>query len=396
MLITCGCTRDAVIDTLMTSAYRPASGPVTLTPLAATEAGEHLLAGDLHCHVSPPDADWDVSRGVEETIALARAEHLDFVVLTPHVPGRFWMDPRALAFVREGQRELEQAISAANADDLVLVPGFEYTDHEYGHVGMAFAELDDALARVDAASLAAHPEQFVDAWVAAGGTIVVNHPLITPIDAPVAMARADLSWRPWSAPGETLPPEVARMSELAIGWEAYNLTASHLRDRYLLRDGDASIVATFAMLDREVARRRGRMTPTGGSDSHGNHLRATTFVLANGRSASALREGLVGGRVCVRSSEACALRVRAPGSRWVGVGEAIEGASEIELDVPEAMREATFYVHGRPVRPNGEVGTLRLDVRTDRCIPVRAVVGESFSAPVYVNCGLAPAGAGAS
>src|SRR5689334_22564431 len=81
----------SAVDLAMTSAYRPASTAYA-RPSAAPTPTNHpslpsyeLLAGDLHCHVLPPDSPQEVTRTVAETIDLAADEHLDFVVLTPHV-----------------------------------------------------------------------------------------------------------------------------------------------------------------------------------------------------------------------------------------------------------------------------------------------------------------------
>lgn len=374
----CACTQHALVDTVMSSAYRPRAADMQRTRV--NDGADRLLAGDLHCHLSPPDADWDVSRNLEQTIALAHAEHLDFVVLTPHVPALFFADAQALAYVRETQRALREAIARAHTGGLILIAGFEYTDHSYGHVGMAFADLEEVLADLDLATLDAHPERFVEAWVAHGGTLVVNHPLVTPVDSIVPMARADLSWRPWTS--TEAPPEIRRIDALATGWEAYSLSATHLRDHYVLREDDATLEATLQRLDREIARRRGRMTPVGGSDSHSQHLRATTFVRVQERSARGVHDGLVAGQVCVRSPSACAFEARAAGGPWVSVGDAIEGAREFELRGPPGT---TFFVGGRALAADAAG---RVTVRSDRCTPLRAELGRSRSAPIYANCRL--------
>lgn len=70
-----------------------------------------VLAGDLHTHVLPPDPAWHVSRGFDETATLAEREDLDFVVLTPHVPSRFFVDADDRAWVRAAQAELRARIA---------------------------------------------------------------------------------------------------------------------------------------------------------------------------------------------------------------------------------------------------------------------------------------------
>lgn len=59
--------------------------------------GAIVLAGDLHWRVTPPDDPTDVTRGLERTIELARREKLDFVVFTPHVGARFYLDGSSTA-----------------------------------------------------------------------------------------------------------------------------------------------------------------------------------------------------------------------------------------------------------------------------------------------------------
>lgn len=44
-----------------------------------------------------------------------------------------------------------------------MIPGFEYTDHEYGHVGVSFADLDAVLADVPIPTTLACPTTASDA-----------------------------------------------------------------------------------------------------------------------------------------------------------------------------------------------------------------------------------------
>src|SRR5687768_13805790 len=78
--------KHGAVDFAMTSAYR--SPPLRL--IGESEQSLELLAGDFHCHVSPPDGPSHVARGLQATIDLANRERLDFVVLTPHVRARFY------------------------------------------------------------------------------------------------------------------------------------------------------------------------------------------------------------------------------------------------------------------------------------------------------------------
>src|SRR5947207_1451724 len=84
----CGVDRHTAVDLAMGSAYRPPGVDVAQRPASARERDAEslqLLAGDFHCHVSPPDWDQEANRDLAGTVTLAKKEHLDFVVLTPHV-----------------------------------------------------------------------------------------------------------------------------------------------------------------------------------------------------------------------------------------------------------------------------------------------------------------------
>ena len=391
------CTRqgltDGAIDTAMSSAHRapPQVGTTTL-PFPAPAPGKALLllAGDLHTHVSPPDHPSHVSRGLAETIDLAREEGLDFVVLTPHVAARFFADQGERAAVLAQQAALREDLARYPDVKTVFILGFEYTDHRYGHVGVGFADLEKVLAAVPVREARKNPERFFERYVAEGGFLTVNHPLVTPIDSFISIARADLSWRPWTAPG-TFPAEIRAVSRLAQGYEAFNLTATHLRDRYLLGDTERTLRGTLARLDQEIVGRRQRLLPVGGSDSHSAHLRATTFVLSESRTQAGIRDALRAGRVCIRSPGACSLEVRAvagaessPGAAWHGVGGSVSAPGAVLARATGG--EIEIVVNGQTVaRPDsGVAASLTLDPTV--CSVVRARVDEGFSAPIYVNC----------
>jgi hypothetical protein len=136
-----GCTKAELLDFAMHTAPRAAPGP--------KRVGEYeMLAGDLHTHVLPPDAPWHVTRDLPSTARLAKAEGLDFVVLTPHVSGLFYMVPDERDWVRRTQADLRVRLAALAEKDVLFVPGMEYTDGRYGHVGLAFADVADVLAEV--------------------------------------------------------------------------------------------------------------------------------------------------------------------------------------------------------------------------------------------------------
>jgi hypothetical protein len=259
----------------------------------------------------------------------------------------------------------------------------EYTDHRYGHLGAAFADLEQVLNDVPVAEADRHPERFFESFVAHGGVLVFNHPFVTPLDSFLSIARADLSFRPFVSSGP-FPPEIRAAERLGQGIEAFNLVVTQLRDRYLLNDTQRSLEQTLAFVDREVPARRRRLVPVGGSDSHAHFLRATTFLLSRGRGESAIRDALLAGRTCVRSPEACSLEARPEGGAFGPVGSSIRGVRTIEAKAHGDDIE--LFLDGRSIEfPPSDVA-VQIPVDERRCSLLRARVGEGYSAPIYVNC----------
>jgi hypothetical protein len=381
----------AVVDMTMSSAYRAPPQLPGLDALPATTppdlARYEILAGDLHCHVSPPDSPQEATRGVAETVALARSERLDFVVLTPHVGALFFTDESDRRWVLAARETIRASLAREDTSRTVFILGMEYTDHRYGHVGAAFADLEQVFADVPTAVAIDHPERFFEAFVARGGLLVINHPLVTSLNSMFAIARADLSWRPFTAPG-SFPAEILAVNRLAPALEAYNLTATHLRDRLLLGDPDHTFRATMGQLDHEIVAQQRRMIPVGGSDSHTHHLRATTFLLARGRAEADVHEALDAGRVCVRAPEACSFEARSPGaaSAWTTVGGAVRGEA---IEVRAAGDDIEVFVDGASVQKPASGVAVRVAIDARKCSVIRARVGEGYSAPIYANCAFA-------
>jgi hypothetical protein len=365
----------------MLTAHRPEKAASAPVPSWAQAAGMTLLAGDLHCHVTPPDPPGHVDRDPAQTVDLVEREGLDFAVLTPHVTSRFFTDPGLRGAVLEGRALLRAAIDA-RPHKATFIVGMEYTDPRFGHVGAAFADVEAVLGEVPIDVARADPARYFERFVAHGGVLVLNHPLVTPLDSGIAIARADLSWRPLTAPGP-FPPEIVAIDALAQGVEAFNVSATELRDRFLLHDTTRTLSATLARMDREIPKRGRRMTPVGGSDSHSDYIRATTFVWSRGRGEAEIRDAIVAGRVCVRSPEACSLQARTPGGAWVGVGGSIHGA---QIEVHAEGGEVEIFVDGaKAATPrSGEAAVVTLP--EGRCAVVRARVGAGYSAPIYGNC----------
>jgi hypothetical protein len=384
------------VDLAMTSAYRPASFEFTDPKEGgpggadADEVTAHfqILAGDFHCHVSPPDGEEEANRDLSETVVLAKKEHLDFVVLTPHVRARFFLHEIFRRQELDALAGLRDQIARQGPGTPLLIVGFEYTDHRQGHLGFSFGDLAQLLARLPAARLQDRPQDFINEWVASGGLVVVNHPLVTPLDSMFEIGRVDLSWRPWTKAGP-FPPEIEAANRLAQGFEAYNLTAAHMRDRYLSATGPGTTQATLARIDQEILSQRRRLVPIGGSDSHEDHLRATTFLLASSRTTEDIRQAVLAGRVCVRDPRACSLRARTPKAPWQPLGAAFLNAPTIE--VKARGEKIRVLVNGQLAATprSGEVAALPLD--RNICSLIRAEIDGGFSAPIYANCAFAAA-----
>jgi hypothetical protein len=369
-----GCSQQIFVDAAMMSAYRPPAPP--------SVPGFHVLGGDMHCHVVPPDPPWHVTRELPETLAIAQEEGLDFVLLTPHVRARFFEDERRRAGFLEDQRALAAEIARARPGPLIVLRGLEYTDFDDGHLSLGFADPEAVLAELPVETARAHPEQFFEKWVAAGGVMVINHPVLTPIPSVFSVARRDLSWRPFEAPG-TFPPEIAAADRLAQGVEVFNLAVTHMRDGLLIGDRERSLKRA-ALLAAHAARAKGhRVAAIGGTDSHTQHLRVSTYVLAEARTPSAIRDAIVAARTCVRSPEACTFEARVPGGPWRPVGSSLTGAT---LEVRARGEPIVILRNGEVVAEprSGEIA--RVTIAPDACSAVYAKVGEGYSSPIYVGC----------
>lgn len=111
--------------------------------------------------------------------------------------------------MREGRAHLREALAGRPAGDTLFLLGMEYTDHRYGHVSASLADVEAVLDELPIEEAHLHPERYFERFVARGGLLVVDHPLVTPLDSIVRIARADLSWRPFTSSGP-FPPRSRR------------------------------------------------------------------------------------------------------------------------------------------------------------------------------------------
>lgn len=378
-----GCSTNQLIDLAM-------NGSSHATSHQGLRVGSRMvLAGDMHCHVLPPDAPHHVARDLADTIALAKNESLDFVVLTPHVPSRFFMNDELRGWVIETQQQLRAQIATLRPE-MIVIPGFEYTDHRFGHVGAAFADPTEVLGGLSALEAIATPERFFEMWVQRGGILTINHPVNRALkDPPFLELRYDLSWRAFG--GGLVPREIAWITTHAQALETFNGTATHLRDKFILDDEDRSLREAAHLADQVARHQHRRFAAVGGSDSHGQWLRATTFVLAKDRTVEGVREAVASARTCVRGPEACTLEARLAGGEraWLGVGDAIstgENHGMVPFEARATGDDAAFVVNGTVVATAESGKTASFVVPADRCAVIRVVVGRSWSSGIYVNC----------
>lgn len=369
----------AVADLVMTQAPRP---PREWRTTVVPPAPYLLLAGDVHCHINPPDWSDHVARHLLETIALAHAEGLDFISLVPHVFSGFYADAEARPRIASMLEELQHRVDARPDDGLILDVGIEYIDPS-GHVGMVFGDVPAALAATPLEVARAHPGAFFDAFADRGGVLIINHPLLTPTThRAIPLASLDISWQPWTGK-PPFRPEIAAVDARASGVEAANLFVSAFRDRILRGDSEESTRNVLSRLDREILARGRRMTPVGGTDSHSFHLRPMTFVLAEQRTRGAIGDAIRAGRTCVLQPSACTFEVRAGGD-FRPIGSSLEGEAHVE--VRASGRAIAIYRNGERVASPADGEIVSIDVAPGACSVLRATVDGGYSAPVYVNC----------
>lgn len=381
---------QGAVDLAMIQAPRPPRG---FHDSVSPPAPYLLLAGDLHCHVSPPDWPDHVARGLDDTIALARAEGLDFITVMPHVFSRFHTSAEQRADVIAKLTDLRARVNARGDQGLLLDVGIEYVDPK-GHVGMVLGDVLGALEATPLALARSRPGALFEAFADRGGVLVAHHPVLTPIRSRLPLSSIDISWQPLTRIAPDYPPEIAAADARVEAFEAANLFVRAVRDRFLLGDTEDSTRRMMALLDQQIIARQRRLTPVGGTDSHSFHLRPMTFVLAEERSLSSVREAVRAGRTCVVAPGACTLEARVAGqTTFSPLGSALSGSV---IEVRARGVEIAILRNGeRAGAPrSGEV--IRIEVPAGECSSIRALVDGGYSAPVYVNCPFAGAAVRAS
>lgn len=289
----------------------PAPGPGP-GPAAASL---RWIAGDLHVHVSPPDAEGHAAHTVAAVIGKSRDLGLDFVVLAPHDADKSFASPEGADRPRVSGQALADRLAAdalaappppgphgaaAPAPrPLLVVSGWEYTRDWPGHLTLAFFRVDD-VAELEG-------DEKPAAVVRAGGLAVVNHPFFRPVKIAPAYEKllagtkfaltGDRRWKPFFGDGK----DPGRWNAIEVWHERSVLLeklhaakAAEFPETQMARD-------SLAAWDRAVLAGRRRIVGVGGSDCHGRLPYAVVPMKMTGAgvrafTAEALREALVAAR----------------------------------------------------------------------------------------------------
>ena len=363
------------------------------------------IVGDLHVHVSPPDAAGHSVYTVETAIAKARDQGLDFVVLAPHdADGTFGPDATTGGVALSGQDLAAKlakdalAVPAAPLADgtpgpaprrIVVVPGWEFTRTWPGHQTLAFFRMAD-LAKLEG-------DRKSEAVIAKGGLAVVNHPFFRPVKMDPYFTKmmgklgvewsGDRSWKPFLGAGR----DPLQWNAIEVWHERSVLvermhakTAAQYPDTQMAHDG-------LAAWDRATKEQRRRISAVGGSDCHGRMPYAIvpmkmTSVAVPTFDEEGLRLGLVGARVTFGQDGGAAARDFAATSDVAGaravIGDTLAAKAEVRLTwtgaatlVEDGVRVGEFDGGAvRKVDPPGSFHFWRIEMK-----------GDAYSNMIYAN-----------
>jgi hypothetical protein len=318
------------------------------------------IPGDLHMHVSPPDDPNDVAMSAAEIARAAKAQGMEFVVLTPHM--RAWTGAARRRFAARWRTLADDARAETG---VTLIPGAELGMPGLGHF---------SISGIDLAALVG--DDLLAAARTAGAFIVVNHPFAVPTGIPgIEVSRADLSYQPGS--------------HGATGWDDFDgvevwnlpLSLANLVSRPG-GQGKSGEDRAFEAADQRARTERRRVAVTGGTDNHRHAVMATTWVLALDASEASIISALRDGAVCVGGPEAGELRAHGDGDaadHWARIGDSVHAAKRVEL---RWTGTAELFVDGADQGEHD--GGAKLDV--DGAVHTfRIVVGASRSGFVYAN-----------
>lgn len=356
---------------------------VALVLLLATPAlaQERWVAGDLHEHVTPPDAKAEVTATFSACITMAREGGLEFLVFTPHLRDDWWRDAKGVERAAKGLTELAERCQATK--ELCAIPGFEDTAR-MGHVGVAFVSSQVLEAILDEHARERTRGPFLGQLVESGALLTINHPFAGGNrKAPISEFASDLSWKAWTK--NEVSDDTKTIEESSSCIEVWNAGLSIAEAALGTPDKERLVVKTFAKLDKLTLATGKRWSPVGGSDNHAFWLLPTTWVRVPKRAGpprpDEVREALVKGRTCAGGGEASSLEARAGEGPWRKIGDdlAAEGAAiEVRFE-----GKGELYLDGRSLGVFEK--TARVEPAKGTRHHLRLVRDSSYSGYIYVD-----------
>jgi hypothetical protein len=346
-----------------------------------------LYAGD--CNFRLPEGDFRLSPDIRKIVERVRRSDLDFVFFTPTLSARFFEKEGGIEQAIHDWKDVRQFLDTIPDPKPLFLPGAEYVDKNNGTVSLLFLDLPTLFTELKARDFKGSPPLFFYTAKAFGALLAIDTPLATPLSVPYdshqeKYATTDRSWHPYTEKGRTLdyfPPEIKAAHELSYGLEAYSLPVAIWRDQYGIGDPLTSVLEVLKVMDKQILERHRRMVPVAGSDTHGRILHPMMYIAAPTRTQQALREGMLRGRVCIRSPEPCGMRVYADDDAIPqGVGAALRAHQRLEFDW---KGEGELVKNGESAGTFDGHATMAAD---PQCSVYRLVLDGGYSAPVYVNC----------
>jgi hypothetical protein len=336
----------------------PLPADARLAPVThdTSEKKRRWIAGDLHIHPAPFDTREGASLTIKDLPEKARVAGLEWMIVTPHIRPATWKDRSARRRWISAWTTMAQESRLSTL--ITIIPGAEFTQTGYGHFGVSGIDL----AKVG--------DDFLASATTQGGFIVVNHPFATPTHIPgVSVSESDLSFHPWTKNRGQIP--------YLDGVEVWNIPLSWANVVSKTAGGSGEDLAFVAA--EKIARSEQRaIAVVGGSDTHGQWLAATTWVLAADSSATSILSALKNGATCVRGPQAGTLEAHGDGEpmdHWATIGETTHAASAVELrwqdvarlfiDGADVGEHNGSYVH-RPTPQKDSSGSITIGTHTYR------------------------------
>lgn len=375
-------------------------GPGAAPAPAPVENSGRWLLGDLHVHVTPPDAPGHSTLTVATAIAGARKAGLDFVILTPHyahksVPPGPQSGDRPLYGQELVTKLAGEALSAPprprpdgtpgpEPTPIIVVSGWEYTREVPGHLGLSFVDVA-ALSELRGDLTARRAMEL-------GGLVVVNHPFFRPVKSDLWVMKfvtGDRTWRPFLS-GSGVGDHDWNAIEI---WHDRSVLIERMHEgRGAEFPGTQMVRDSLSVWDRRTAEQRRRIVGVGGSDAHGKPPytiapKAMVSVFVEDFTADALRRGLLGARVTFGRKGGPAARdfaatSDAPGAR-AGIGDSLTARESVSLTW---AGKAVLYEDGvnvgefeggttRRISPPGSFHAFRIEKPDD----------SAYSNQIYAN-----------